>query len=455
MEKLQSIKPKLIKGILLFLGFIFVCTLLSRSIYEYLLPVVSITKVREGSVEVVHLGDGKIGLDEEALKAKQAVLLPSIGGQVVEVYKAEGEKVQKGEAICKIQQGDYETSLKNKELDLAKTTFEKERLVGEIEGKEAEQKRLLEAYTAKQKELEEVDTCSQVVDLEEAIKSQEALVSVNEKLYSSNLLATKSYEDEKAKLVRLQKELKEKKESLQEELKEKLATLQKDKEEVDRSLAKLKNDYSLEEKKEEIEKDKSLIETLISPIDGYVYSLNVAAGAYVERNDKLVVIAPYDLTYNLSFPLEDEVAEEVQMGQQVEFVFAERPYEAKVIKKKFQEETGKTLVSCELAEKVLQKMDLEMGSFKIVSVQIVNKSNTYPMTVDNSAIRSVYSEHYVWVIEESEGIGRTIYKVREVPVTILEEGDYKSALSGNIDRDAQLVNGYRGTLEDGQEVNLK
>ena len=455
MENLKTMKPKLIKGILLFLVLIFICTVLSRSIYEYLLPTVSTTKVKRGIVDVKYFAEGKIGVDEEALKTRQAVLMPSIGGQVVEVYKAEGELVQKGEALCKIQQANYEVGLKSKELDLAKITFEKERLAGEMEGQEAEQKRLLAAYTAKEKELAEIDSCSEIMDLEEAIKSQEALVLTNENLYSSQLLSTKSFEEDKAKLLQLQRQYDEKKESLKKGIEEKLEELQKAREEVDRSLTKLKNDYWVEEKTQEIEKEHTLQETLISPIEGYIYRLNVATGAYVEKNEKLIVIVPCDLAYSLSFSLENEIADKVEMGQDVDFAFGQTRGEATINKKKFQEETGKTLISCELTESVLKKLKLDRGSFKLVNVEITNKSNSYPMIVDNSVIRSVYSQYYVWAIEESEGIGRTIYKVREVPISILEEGDYKSALSGNINDETLLVNGYRGTLEEGQEVNVK
>lgn len=455
MEKEQAFKQKLIKSIFVFLGIILICTLLSRSIYEYLLPVVTATKVKSGSVEVKYIATGKIGLDEDALKSKQAVLMPTMDGQIVEVLKEEGESVKKGEAICQIQKGDYATSVQNKALEETQLTLEQEGIDREIASKMEEKKRLITNYEAKTEELANAETSAKILDLQEAIKTQITLVEATTELYKEGLVAASSYEEEKNKLASLERNLKIEKETLEATLRTELDNLQKQLDEVDISLANLKDQKYISQKKQEIVGSNALGETLTSPMEGYIYTLNIAKGAYVGKNDKLVVIVPHEVTSHLSFEVTEEVAGKLQMGQTVNFGFNQRQYKASMIKKKFNEESGQYVVSAEVEQDLLKQMNIEGKGYRIVNVEIVNSSNEYPMIVDRTTIKTVYANHFVFVIEESEGIGRTVYKIREVPVTVLEEGDYKSAISGQFDSKQLLVSSQLGNLEDGQEVTLK
>lgn len=197
MEKTQSLKQKLIQVILLFLAVLIGCTFISRSIYEYLLPVVSTAQVKSGVVEVKYLATGKIGLNEESLKSQQAILVPSISGQVIEVFKQEGEFVEKGEALCTVQKGDYETEASNKAFQETELTIAYERLARQIASKEEEVAQLEISYEIKQKELEQYETSSKLIDLKEQIKEQRKLVQVNEELHKEGLIAISSYEAEK------------------------------------------------------------------------------------------------------------------------------------------------------------------------------------------------------------------------------------------------------------------
>lgn len=225
--------------------------------------------------------------------------------------------------------------------------------------------------------------------------------------------------------------------------------------EVTLSLEDLKEEQFLNKQKQQLINQSSLSETLVSPMEGYVYRLNVAKGAYVQTGEQLLVVIPKALNYGLSFEVSEETANKIQMGQRVSFTFNQMRYEASINKKKFKEENGQYVMTAEVEEQLLKQMQLEPTTYKTVSVEITNRSSEYQMIVDQSAIKKVYTNAYVLVVEESEGIGRKVYKVREVPVTILEEGDYKVAISAQIDQNQRIITSHLGDLKDGQEVALK
>ena len=455
MEKTQSFKQKLIQVILLFLAVLVGCTFISRNIYEYLLPVVSTAQIQSGAVEVNYLTMGKIGLNEENLKSQQAIMVPSISGQVVEVFKQEGAFVEKGEALCTVQKGDYETEANNKALQETELTLDYERLVRQIASKEEEAAQLETSYGIKQKELEQYKTSSKLLDLKDQIKEQRKLVQMNEELYKEGFIAMSSYEAEKDKLATLERSLNDESKAIEGALKQSVQEIHNQLTEVTLRLEELKEEQLLNKQKQQLISQSSLIETLLSPMEGYIYRLNIARGAYVQTGEQLVVVIPKVLNYGLSFELSEETANKIQMGQRVSFTYNQMRYEASINKKKFKQENGQYVMSAEVEEQLLKKMQLEPTTYKSVSVEVTSRSGDYQIVVDQSAIKKVYTNAYVLAVEESEGIGRKTYKVREVPVTILEEGDYKVAISAQLEQNQRIITSHLGDLEDGQEVALK
>ena len=455
MEKTQSLKQKLIQVILLFLAVLVGCTFTSRSIYEYLLPVVSTAQIKSGAVEVNYLTTGKIGLNEESLKSQQTIVVPSISGQVVEVFKQEGEFVEKGEALCTVRKGDYATEAGNKILQETELTLVYERLARQIASKEEEAAQLETSYGVKQKELEQYEMSSKLLELKEQIKEQKKLVQMNEELYKEGLIAISSYESEKNKLASVERCLKDESKAIEAALKQSVQDIHNQLTEVTLSLEELKEEQFLNKQKQQLISQSSINETLLSPMEGYVYRLNVARGAYVQTGEQLLIVIPKAFNYDLSFELSEEIANKIQMGQRVSFTYNQMRYEASINKKKFKQENGQYVMSAEVEEQLLKKMQLEPTTYKSVSVEVTSRSGDYQMIVDQGAIKKVYTNAYVLVVEESEGIGRKVYKVREVPVSILEEGDYKVAISAQIDSKQRIITSHLGDLKDGQEVTLK
>ena len=406
-------------------------------------------------VEVKYIATGKVGIDEEALENQKVTLMPNMGGKVIEVLKQEGEVVQQGDVICRIQRTDYEATSQNKELEKTQLLLEAERLVRDETDKKAQYEMIEKDYKDKEKELEAIDTNSKILSLNEEIAKQRDTVAITAELYKEGLAAQQTYEEEETKLTQLKRDLKDQEEQARFAIQKELEALQKEQKELETSLADLSDQRILNDKKQSILGKTSLEDTLISPITGYMYTLNVSKGVYVSQNEKLAIIVPNNLAYCLSFEVEEAIAAKLQVGGQVSFNSMQKEYQANIVKKKFNETTGKIVMSCEVAQEILDKLDLETSSYKMVDVKITNSSSTYSMLVENSAIKTVYGSYSVFVVEESSGIGGAIYKLREVPVTILEEGDYKTAISGTMDKDMKIVSSQISELEDGQEVRLQ
>ena len=455
MEQLLTLKPKLRKVTIFFLVFLLGCTFVSRSIYEYLLPVVQTANVKGGSLEDKYMTHGKVGLNEEVLKNQQALISSFIDGRVTEVFIEEGQQVKKGEPLCTVQKVNYEMEQGSKAIEEAELTMNASSLARQIESKEEKKQQIEESYRLKEQELAKVKNNSRLMTLNEQIKEQKQLVVTNEALEAEGLIAKNECEQEKTKLASLERSLIEETQAIEEGLKQNITDLQTQRTEVDLSLADLRAAQQLNAQKKALLQETVFSKTLESPIDGYVYRLNIAKGAYVQAQETLLIVLPDNIAYGLSFEAPEQVAEKVQMQQKVHFTYNQKSYEARINKKKFKEENGQYVLLAEIDEKLLRQMQLEPTSYKMVSVSVESRSGEYQMIVDQSAIKRVYSNAYVFVVEESTGIGKKVYRVREVPITILEESDYKAAISGQLGSNTKIVRGNIGNLQDGQEVALK
>ncbi len=455
MEKSKGFKQKIVKVIIGFVSVMLVCTIVSKTIYTYLLPVVRTTKAKSESIEVKTITTGKVGIDETQLKSAQAKLMPNISGKVVEVYKEELEEVKAGETICVVQKKDYEVSSKTHEIEYTQLLQQQDSLSRKKQSQEMSRQRLIEEYEEKKQELEQVKNLTKLVNLDESIASQEELVKADKELFEGGFLSKQEYQQEVQRLTELKRQRKDEEENTIEEIEEALKALDEKIDTLDESILELGEEQVLLSKKLELAQEEKSSEVIVAPISGYLYTLNVSEGAYVQENEVLGVILPADLSYSLSFEVSDEVASKIQTGQSVNFKLAQIMEKATVAKKQFSEESGNMKVIATLQEDTLRKLALDYKSYKMVSVEIVSSSSSYPCVVDNSAIQTIYTNHYVFVIEEKEGIGEKSYRVRRVSVTILEEGDYKTAIEGAINRETLIVNSNIGKLTDGAEVMLE
>ena len=453
MKEQQNLKQKVIRYIVYFLGGILACTIISKSIYDHLLPVVSATKVTSGQVEVKHTATGKIGLDETRLKHEKAMITSSIAGKVMALQKVEGDYVKQGEVIGIIQKHTDAKVRHEEEVEQIQLTQEMEQLTRESEQKHEKIKTLEKKYKEKEAELTNIESDYKVVSIKDEISQQEKLIQNNKELYELGAISKEEMEKAQLKLNALNRSLEENRRELKKNLEDSIMSYKEEIEQAEDELLKLEDQYQLNVKKSKgvgVQEEK-----LVSPISGYIQTINAYQGAYVEANSQLVVIIPEGIEYRLSFELPEIAASKVSAGQEVSFSYTQIPYKARMIKKRFNEETGNIQIDCELTQEILDKMNLEYNSYRTVNVQVSKLSEEYPMVISNRALQKENQTYFVYVIEEEKQLGRTSYILRKTQVNLLEEGDFKSAISGNVSSEMKMVEGDLSQLVDGQEVTLQ
>jgi len=453
MKEAQDIKQKVVRYMVYFLGGILACTIVSKSIYDYLLPVVSSTKVTSGSVEVKHTAIGKIGLDETQLKQEKAILTSFTAGKVRGLQKVEGDYVEQGEVIGVIEKLTDSKVRHEEEVQQIQLMQEMEQIKRSSQQNQEKIQSLEKKYKEKEEALQNIELDYKIVSLKEEISQQEKFIQSHKDLYEVGAISKEEIDSAQLKLDQLNRNLEEARKELKKSLEESMTSYKEEIALAEDELLKLDDQYQLNMKKGEGGEAKG--ESLVSPISGYIQTINAYNGAYVEANQQLVVIVPEGIAYRLSFELPEIAASKVTTGQEISFSYTQIPYKARMIKKSFNEETGNIQIDCEVDQEILDKMNLEYNSYRTVNVQVSKTSEDYSMIISNSALQKENETYFVYVIEEKQHLGRTSYILRKTQVNLLEEGDFKSAISGNVSSEMKIVEGDLSQLEDGQEVTLQ
>lgn len=139
-------KKKIMTGFLIFLGFMWLCTVISKSIYASQLPVVSIETVEQKYVE--HL----VSVDGIVIAGDKNPITTLNGLRVDKLMVQEGDRVEEGDVLFTVDMDDLSDIMNEKQIEISKlqtqisTTLENEEL--ERQKKELEEQRAREDYDA-------------------------------------------------------------------------------------------------------------------------------------------------------------------------------------------------------------------------------------------------------------------------------------------------------------------
>ena len=143
---------KVITGFAVFLGFMVICTLISKSVYAYRLPVVSTCEPESKYIEHKVQAEGIV----EAGGEKTVTCLPGLRIDSVLVHV--GEKVEEGDALFQVDLADIKKLMEEKQNEISRVSFQ---ISAILENQAArEQKRELELARAR----EDYDTTSRLQD---------------------------------------------------------------------------------------------------------------------------------------------------------------------------------------------------------------------------------------------------------------------------------------------------
>lgn len=146
------VKKKMIVGFALFLGFMWLCTLISKSIYATKLPMVSTAVLEEKYIEHIVEAEGIV-----VEGGKQAVTAPQ-GLRVEALVVHAGDRVEEGDILFQIDLEDLKDIIKEKQTEINKLQLQADAILENQElarqKKEIEEARAREDYdtTARQKD---------------------------------------------------------------------------------------------------------------------------------------------------------------------------------------------------------------------------------------------------------------------------------------------------------------
>ena len=454
MEKGAQTKKKLKKLIIVFMGIMLFFTILSKSIYTYLLPVVELEKPTRGTIETKMIFKGKIGLDEITMKQQKITLKSNVAGKIIDCKVAESENVNGDDTIMIIEENETSENIARQELQEAEYLTEKNTLMMERQNNELKLERLIQNLAHHRNELQNIDNDVSVLELNQKIENQQAVIDLNEELYKENLIAKNGYDADKDQLTLLIS----KKETLKND---KIEAIEKNVIQIEEEIELLKiaqvvlqEKIDLIEKKIQITSKSKKQEIITSPTKGKMYQLNATKGVCVDKGETLGIIIPNIVPYRLNFEVTSEEAEKIAIGQKVAFEANETPKEAEVTKKHFDEVSDRWTISCMLEEDVLKKLKWGDEGYKSVVVTVTKQSNVEGVIISNSAIQREYNNSYVYILEEQDGLWGKKYIARRVNIRVLEEGDYKSSVEGMLKLDNQIIKVPFKGLKDGVEVAL-
>lgn len=454
MEESSKLKKRIIKWGIAFLGIVLIFTILAKTIYTFLLPRVTTERISSGKIETKILAGGKIGYDQLMINGKKIAVKAPLDGDVMECYVKEGQSVQKGDPLIKIKGTIDQAAVENKEKEAAESAINQSALNREKEEKQKKIDDLYKKIQEKQQKLMNPEKSYEVISVESQIAIKEEEVKANEELYSAGAISENDYKKAKEDL-RL---LREQKESLiktaQDKIKEEIETLQDKVNDTESEIQAADDKIDLEKAKFAVKTNVGGKEvTVTSPISGIIYEMDMAVGASALNHDQLLIIMPNDIPVTLSFNVTDKQSDKVKVGEEVTWINNQDRQSATVMKKKYDDKTGETIVTCEVAKELTKPLIPDYKTYKDVDVEVIDTSGTYDLLVSSSAIVEEGTSSFVYTIEKVETAFETTYVVHKNSVTVIKKGDQMSAISGTIQQQDEIVKTTNKPLSEGAEVS--
>ncbi len=455
-EKEKRFKQRVIKGVSIFLIVILVFTILSKTIYTFLLPQVDIVAVTSGRIETKILKTGRIGRDPNLLRLQKVGVKATTRGQVTKCLVEEGQKVSLGQPLFEIKKEEIGAALKNSKLTEQELKAQKKikelELAQLIEDQAKDKERLEE----KKQELVEASESFNEVQLGKQIEQMKEQIAVSEPLYKEGLLSERDYKDKKEALSLLEKQKEELIRKTSQQAKATIRDMERAIDQNENRSMTLREEIALLENKIALNTADEEGYTLKSPIEGEVYDLNVGLGGLVVEGEELASIIPTTIPITISFELTDKELSYIQMGQGISVEVNQQKEEAIISKKSYNQETGSTIISCELPEGLKGVLgELEPKMYREANLQIIHLSDQYPLLVPNSSLMEESGRKYIFFLEEREGAFDKLYKVSKREVNLLKEGDYMSAVSGALLVKDNIVRQTSKPLREGMEVAIR
>lgn len=439
---MEKRRKKIIAGLAVFMGLMWLCTLISKSIYASRLPMVSTTRTDSKYIE--HIVEAE-GIVEAGAKKPVAFLS---GMRVEELKVHDGDRVEEGDVLFTVDLEDLRQIMEEQELSAAKTQLQIDTIVHNKEL--AQSQKAMEEARAR----EDYDALARYQDtlvgraLEDVVQAEKALEELqdegggngsDEEERLRRELQAAAYAEADAKWNR-DNTIKDAGRRVEDVLQE---------DNADATLAVYRTEIAA--MKEKIEAYRTVLDQegkITAPIGGMVTDVYVQAGGRVPDTASFLM-ADDEVPFRFRAALTKEQKSYVNLGDDVKLQLEGRK---KIdIKVDYIEESENMPGSYTAVAKLPEETGMPGLSGTLVCSKVGEK---YPCCISLSALHTENDRNFVYVVGEREGILGKEYYVEEITVSVADRNDKLAAIEGAVTEESRIIDSSTKEVKKGDVVRL-
>lgn len=427
-------KKKIVAGFLIFLVFMWFCTVLSKSIYASKLPIVTTESIQQKYVEHIVKVDGIVIAGEKSpVTALSGLRVENLAVQV-------GDQVEEGDVLFTIDMEDLAQIIEEKQNAISKlqaqidTILHNEELVRQK--KELEEQRAREDYDAlAQREDTLVGRGAEAVN-----QAEKDLENAGDDEALKDALQQAAYAEADAKWQRetAMKEAERKVEDITTPESED-ATLTVNRLELDNLQADLSLFLDIREAEGQIR----------SPKNGMITDIYINIGARTS-DSAVLLLADDSVPCQFKTTLTQEQKKYVGLNDEVSLKLdgSSREKEATV---DYLSESSTMPGSYEIYINLPEGTGVPGLSGTMSRAESGEK---HSCCVTPAAVHEEGSRNYVYVVKERDGILGKEYYAEQITVRVLDENEYWTAVEGALDDDSIIISSSTKEVKNGDVVRL-
>lgn len=424
---------KVIVGFAAFLGFMVICTLISKSVYAYRLPIVSVCQPESKYIEHKVEAQGIVAAGGE----KTVTYLPGL--RIDSVLVQVGEKVEEGDALFQIDLEDLKELMEEKQSEISKLSLQ---INATLENQAIEeQKKELELARAR----EDYDTTSRLQDTQVG-RAMESYVQAENDLEESggeealkDALQSAAYGEADAKAAR-DEAVKQAQRRVEDLLLPEEITTELETARLEQAL--------LSEKLQEYQKVLDNQGVVRAPFSGVVTKVAVGAGERIP-DTAVLLLSDESLPCQLKILLDKEQKKYISLGDQVLIRLEGK-------NKELEEKIDYLAESEGNPEKYEAFITLPEGTGIPGLSGTISRSESgekYSLCLPAAAVHSENNRNYVYVLKEREGILGQEYYVDEINVRVIDKNDNWVAIEeGAVDKESRIILSATKEVKKGEAV---
>lgn len=458
-------RKRIVAGLAVFMAFMWLCTLVSKSIYTSKLPMVSTTRTDSKYIE--HIVEAE-GIVEAGAKLPLTALS---GLRVKELAVHAGDKVEEGDLLFTVDLEDMEQIMEEQELAAAKVQLEIDAIVHNKElaqsQRELEEARAREDYDALARYQDTLvgRAAEGVAQAEEALEELQAQNREHEGDWKKENGESKTEEEMEAEQQAREQEEERLKQELQaaayaeadakwnrdntiKDAGRKVEDiLQEDN--ADATLAVYRTELAAIQEKlasyKAIQEQEGKIESSMS---GMVTDVYVQTGGRVPDTASFL-LADDEVPCQFRVPLTKEQKSYVNLNDDVKLQLdGSKKMDATV---DYIEENENMPGSYTALLRLPEETGMPGLSGKMTCSKVGDK---YPVCVSLLALHAENDRNFVYVVNEREGILGTEYYVEEITVSVVDKNDKFAAIEGAVNDESRIIESSTKEINKGDVVRL-